>query len=52
MEARLQKRKNGEDGLAVGIVEEAYDPEDGDKQPAIGRITKLLFQITIYVSFF
>jgi hypothetical protein len=32
----LQEREDGEEGLTVGIVEEAYDPEDGDKQPAIG----------------
>jgi hypothetical protein len=37
MKTRLQKRKDREDGLTVGIVEETDDPEYGDKQPAIGR---------------
>jgi hypothetical protein len=36
MKARLQERKDGKDGLTVGIVEEAHDPEDCDKLPAIG----------------
>ena len=47
----LQKREDGEDGLAVGIVEEGDTPEHGDDVPFVagghsGRLSAISYQLS------